>query len=259
MSLSGNTGLIIYVCVVLFMFGTVFGSFINCAAGRIVAGKDWIRGKSVCENCGHELGVLDLVPVFSYLFLKGECRYCHAKISPRYMLTELFMGLCFVWMFLDTKTLNYELFRNLALCVILMGLSLVDLDSYIIPDGFIVAGIINWLVSILFVSDRWNYFKSGIIGGLSIAGTILIISLIMDHVLKKESLGGGDIKLLFMICLYTGTLQGFILLFVSCLIGLLFVILLKEDKIPFGPSISMATFIILLYGQDILKWYLSLF
>ena len=259
MNLSGNNALIIYVSFFLFILGTIFGSFINCVADRIVAGRDWIRGKSICETCKHELGPLDLIPVFSYIFLKGKCRYCGTKLSPRYMLTELFLGLCFVLCFLSRKSLDYILLRDLILIVILLGLSLVDLDSYIIPDGFIIAGIVNWLVSIFFVSDKLDYVKGGLIGAFVISGSILCVSLIMDKALGKESLGGGDVKLLFMVCLYTGVFKGFFLLFLSCVIGLLFVLLLKKEKIPFGPSISMATFVVMLCGDLVLKWYLSLF
>ena len=259
MNLNGNNVLIIYFSFILFIFGTVFGSFINCVAGRIVEGRDWIRGKSICESCKHELEPLDLIPVLSYIFLKGKCRYCGTKLSPRYMLTELFLGTCFVLCFLSRKTVDYRLFRDLILIVILLGLSLVDLDSYIIPDGFIIAGIINWLVSIFFVKDRLSYVKSGLIGAFAISGGVLILSLIMDKILGKETLGGGDIKLLFMVCLYTGTYKGLFLLFLSCVIGLLFVLLLKKEKIPFGPSISMAVFVVMLCGDFILNWYLSLF
>ena len=259
MNLSTNSYLVIYVSVVLFIMGTIFGSFINCVSGRIVEGRDWIRGKSICENCKHELGSLDLIPVFSYIFLKGKCRYCGTKLSPRYMLTELFLGICFVLCFLSRKTIDYSLFRDLVLIVILLGLSLVDLDSYIIPDGFIIAGIINWIISIFFVQNKLEYVKSGLIGGLGIAGMILVVSLIMDKILGKESLGGGDIKLLFMTCLYTGFLKGIILLFISCGIGLIFVIILKRERIPFGPSISLGTLVVLLYGHIILNWYLGLF
>ena len=259
MNLSGNNILIIYVSFILFILGTILGSFINCVAGRIVEGKDWIRGKSICENCKHELGPLDLIPVLSYIFLKGKCRYCGTKLSPRYMFTELLLGVCFVLCFLSRKTIDYTLVRNLILTVILLGISLVDLDSYIIPDGFIVAGILNWLVSIFFAADKKTYVLSGFFGAFVISGSVLVLSLIMDRILGKESLGGGDIKLLFMVCLYTGPYKGLFLLFLSCVIGLFFVLLLKKEKIPFGPSISMAAFVVMLCGDFILKWYLSLF
>lgn len=259
MDLSTDNILLAFVSAVLFILGTIFGSFINCTAGRIVAGEDWIRGKSHCEHCNHELGVLDLVPVLSYVFLGGRCRYCHTRLPIRYLLSEILMGILFVWRFLRFGILDYMLARDLVFIAILFGLSLVDLDSYIIPDGFIIAGIVNWLLAVFFVSDRKDYLLRGLAGGLLIGGMVLCLSLVMDKILKKESLGGGDVKLLFMVCLYTGAFQGLFLLFLSCVTGLLFVILLKERKIAFGPSISIAAFVVLLYGQAFMNWYLGLF
>lgn len=259
MYIGDSIFLCVFVSIVLFCFGTVFGSAINCMASRIVANESWIKGKSHCEHCGHELGFFDLFPVLSYVFLGGKCRYCHTHISIRYVLVEIFCGLSFVLLFLSRKTLDARLLEYLILTIILFGLSLVDLDSYIIPDGFIIAGIINWLVFGLFMADKKSYYLNGLIGGFCIGGFILGMSLLMDRILKKESLGGGDIKLLFMVCLYTGPFKGLLLLFLSCLIGLFFVVLLKERKIAFGPSISIATYFVLLYGDRLLSWYLSLF
>ena len=259
MYIGDSSYLCIFVVAVLFCFGTVFGSAINCMASRIVANESWVSGKSHCEHCGHELGFFDLFPVLSYVFLGGKCRYCHKHISARYVLVEIFCGLSFVLLFLRNRTLDYTLLEYIILTIILFGLSLVDLDSYIIPDGFIIAGIINWLIFGLFATDKKAYYLSGLIGGFCIGGFILVMSLVMDHILKKESLGGGDIKLLFIVCLYTGPFKGLLLLFLSCLIGLFFVVLLKERKIAFGPSISIATFLVLLYGDRLLSWYLNLF
>ena len=259
MYIGDSSFLCVFTSIVLFCFGTVFGSAINCMAGRIVANESWIKGKSHCEHCGHELGFFDLFPILSYVLLGGKCRYCHKHISIRYVLVEIFCGLSFVLLFLNRKTLDFTLLEYIILTIILFGLSLVDLYSYIIPDGFIIAGIINWLVFGLFAADKKVYYLNGFIGGLSIGGFILVLSLVMDRILKKESLGGGDIKLLFMVCLYTGPFKGLLLLFLSCLIGLFFVVLLKERKIAFGPSISIATFLVLLYGDRLLDWYLHLF
>ena len=259
MNLNDSSLLIAYVSFILFILGTVFGSFINCVAGRIVAGENWISGKSHCEECGHELGPLDLVPVLSYVFLGGKCRYCHKHLTARYVLVEIAMGILFVWCFLSRKILDLKLVQQLILTVILMGLSLVDLDSYIIPDGFIVAGIINWLWMVFFVPDKGSYLLRGLISGFAIAGIILVLSLVMDRILDKESLGGGDIKLIFMVCLYINVIQGTFLLIFACLIGLLFVILLKKEKIAFGPSISMAAFLVVLYGGALQSIYMGLF
>ena len=94
--LSVSKGLLVYVLVLAFITGSVLGSFINCFAWRIVHHEKITRGRSHCAVCGHTLGALDLIPVFSYIFLKGRCRYCHEKISPRYFLVETALGLLFV-------------------------------------------------------------------------------------------------------------------------------------------------------------------
>ncbi|MBP3869300.1 MAG: prepilin peptidase, partial [Solobacterium sp.] len=148
----------------------------------------------------------------------------------------------------------------MALAGLLLGLSVVDLKIYEIPDGFIVAGIILWVITVPFVGRPWlTEVKDGLLGGFGIGGGMLIMSLIFDHIIKKDSLGGGDIKLYFMTGLFLGITAGFFNLILSCLVGLVFVLLLKKSKIPFGPSISIATAISLLIGNAVVSWYFSLF
>ena len=93
MSIYEDTFFMIYCCLLAGVFGAVLGSFLNCAAWRIAHGESFLKGRSHCTSCGHVLGFLDLIPVFSWIFLGGKCRYCKTKISPRYMLTELFFAL----------------------------------------------------------------------------------------------------------------------------------------------------------------------
>ncbi len=258
MYIGDSIGLMVYCSAVLFILGTVFGSFIHCTAMRIVSGEDWMRGRSHCDVCGHVLSLADLIPLVSYTVQKGRCRYCGAKLSPRHPAVEFLAGCLFLGLFVWRRRLDMILLRDLILVVILLGLSLVDLETYTIPDGFILAGLINWAAGGLFSGNIRSYFLNGLSGGLLIAGGLLTVSLVMDKVLKKESLGGGDVKLVFMVCLYLGVLKGLLMLFVSCLSGLVFVVLLKKNRIPFGPSISIAAYIVLLAGEMILDWYMRL-
>ena len=259
MSIYGSTFTLIYSIVMSAVLGAIMGSGINCLAWRIVHHESWLKGKSHCAECGHELAMVDLIPVFSYLFLGGKCRYCHKKISPRYMLVELCMAILFVGIILHYGELNFSVLRDMGLTCLLVGLSLVDLDIYEIPDGFVIAGIIWWLLFTLIDPARWDLMKQGVISGLVIAGSMLVLSLIMDRILKKESMGGGDIKLFFMVCLYLPLLESLFCLILSCIIGLVFVLLLKNDKIPFGPAISLSAYITLIIGTGVVSWYLSLF
>ena len=248
----------VYFAVVSFILGSVFGSFINCFAWRITHHESILKGRSHCAVCGHTLGALDLVPIFSWLLLKGKCRYCGEKISPRYMLTELFLGTAFLLCFLVVG-FSWETLRLMALSVALLGLSLVDLEIQEIPNGFIIYGIALWAVTLPLLPEPIKALWQGLLSGFLIGGGILLISLIMDKVLKKESLGGGDVKLLFMVSLYMSPLAALFNVVLACVLGLLFVAALKREKIPFGPSISLASFVTILVGEKFAAWYLGLF
>jgi len=248
----------LYCAIMSFVLGSVFGSFINCFAWRITHHESILKGRSHCAVCGHTLAALDLVPIFSWLFLRGKCRYCGEKISPRYMLTELALGAAFLLCFLRFG-LSWETLRLMALSVALLGLSLVDLEIQEIPDGFIIYGIALWAVMLPLMAEPVKALWQGLLSGVLIGGGILLISLVMDKVLKKESLGGGDVKLLFMVSLYMSPIAALINLVLACVVGLLFVVALKREKIPFGPSISLASFATVLMGEQIAAWYLGLF
>ena len=247
-----------YIMIVVAILGAVFGSFINCMAWRMVHKENVLKGRSHCTCCDHPLGAVDLIPVFSYIFLKGRCRYCNQKISMRYMITELFSAFMFVslvWKY----DISFLTLRYVVLACILLGLSLVDLDSYEIPNGCIIMGIVWWIVTIpLMETSIIEEIKNGVIGGFAIGGGVFLCSLVMDFVLKKESMGGGDIKLYFMLGLYTGWVLGLFQLIISCMIGIVFVFVLRRNTIPFAPAISLSALITLLWGNEIVAWYLGL-
>ena len=274
-----TNGLRIYFGILAFVLGTVFGSFLNCMAWRIAHHESVLKGRSHCAVCGHALGAADLVPVFSYLFLKGRCRFCHEKISPRYVAAEVVCGCGFVLSFIRFG-LTLRTLQVIVLFCILLALSLVDFEIYEIPDRFIIAGIIwffatSWMggrrlnlmgmtTGLLQEGERlslsaWGTnLLSGVIGGFAIGGGMLLLSLLFDHVLGRESMGGGDIKLFFMTSLYLGLLQGLFSLILSCIVGLVIAAVMRQKKVPFGPAISLAAFLSLLYGEAFVNWYLSL-
>lgn len=249
----------IYVCIIAIVCGGVFGSFVNCMAWRIVHKESVWKGRSHCASCRHPLHPFDLIPIVSYIFLRGRCRYCREKVSLRYMLTELLLAVVFI-SFIWKYDMSFLTLRYLVLACILLGLSLVDLDSYEIPDGFIIAGILWWIVTMPFMGTSMiEGLRTGLLGGMAIGGGILLLSLLMDRVLNKESMGGGDIKLFFMLGLYMGPALGLFNLIASCFIGILLALLMRQNKIPFGPAIAGASWITFLWGADIVRWYLRLF
>ena len=124
-----------------FLCGTVSASFFTCIGSRIAAGKDWIRGRSTCDACGHVLSVRDLIPVFSYILNRGRCRWCGTRIPVICIISELSLGFYYV-LAVQRFGFSAETFRCMALSGILLGLSVVDLACYVIPDGFIASGIL---------------------------------------------------------------------------------------------------------------------
>ncbi len=254
-----DTSVIVYFCILLGILGAAFGSFMNCVADRLVHGENWMKGRSHCDECGHLLGFFDLIPIVSYLVHKGKCKYCGTKIPVDCLYTECFMAFVFIVLFLcfgfTMQTVQY-----MGLSCFLLGLSMVDLRIYEIPDGFHIAMIIWWIITMPFTSASiTTTLITGLIGGFGMGIMLLMLSYLFEKVSKKDGLGGGDIKLFFVIGLYLGILPSLLNLFISCIIGLLFVVILKKEKIPFGPSISLATLVTVLFGGQMIAWYLSLF
>ncbi len=246
--------MIIYFFIVSFIFGLIFGSFGNCWAWRIVHHESVVKGRSHCAVCNHELGALDLIPLFSWIFLKGKCRYCGEKISVRYPLAELILGLYFLSIFL-VYGLSLDCLRFIILGFLLLVMSLVDLDIMELPDGLMIAAAVCALL-------RLPDWKSILLGLVAISVPVLLISLVMDKVLGKESIGGGDIKLLAVLGMHFGPGKTLLLLIVSCLVGILFAVLAKKGKgkeFPFGPILAVSSWFTALFGNAIITWYSSLF
>ena len=284
--------LTIYISTIAFILGAVFGSFTDCMAYRIMNGESVLKGRSHCDVCGHVLGARDLVPIFSWLFSHGKCRYCDARISAESTITELLMGICFV-ITVTRFGLSFEALRILVLLVIFFALSIIDLHTLEIPDRFHIAILITYFITLPLVAwqkttgysrvSLWTLMTvqnsmniesqtagsttftetllhmllPGLLTAALIGGGMLLISLIMDKVLGKESMGGGDIKLFFMTGLYLGPAGALLGLILSCVLGLVFAAASRRRKIPFGPAISLSAMLVLLWGRPVIEWYMG--
>ena len=147
------------------------------------------------------------------------------------------------------------------LLAVLLLLALIDYDTMEIPDGLTLAGAVTFLL-FLYPHGGWGErVTDGLLGGLVYGGGMLLISLVMDFLLKKDTLGGGDVKLFAMLGLFTGLARGLLMLLISCITGLLFALSArggKKKEFPFGPAIAVAAMFTLIAGQDLINWYLSL-
>ena len=248
----------IYLLVIAFCFGAVFASFITCTACRVVIGEDWTKGHSHCDSCKHELSMLDLIPIVSWLALKGKCRYCGAKVPARDVIFEIVLGLVFAGTLAFNMAVDPVVLQTLVLEVILLGLSLADYDNHIIPDGFLLAMLIVWILFVGFMPDTQAYALDGIIAVAVIAGIMIIVMAVLNKVLKKQSIGMGDIKLFACCMLFTGLYRGLLTLFLASLIGLIIAAIGRKKKIAFAPAISIATIISLVFGGNLLNMYFGL-
>ena len=249
-------GFQIYVYGMAFLFGAVFGSFCNAWAWRIVHHESIARGRSHCPDCGHVLSALDLVPVFSYLFLRGKCRYCGKKIAPRYLIVELLCAAYFISI-VAAHGISVATARLLILGCILLVASLVDLDIMELPDGLMIAGAVVSLLRFLEGVSVLSYFL-----GLLPAVALLLIVLLMDKIMKRETMGGGDIKLMAVLGLNFGAAGAVFIIFAACIIGIIAAYATGKGKgkeFPFGPVLSASAWLMAVAGEPLIAAYLSLF
>lgn len=240
------------------LFGLVFGSFFNVVGLRIPMNESIVAPPSHCTNCNRRLTAIDLVPVFSYLFLGGKCRTCGVKISPIYLLTELLTGLLFAFAYW-TIGFEFELLVALLFISLFMIIVVSDIAYMLIPDKvllfFLPLLIIGRVLSPL---EPWWGSVLGAVIGFGILFLIAIIS--------KGGMGGGDIKLFFLIGLVLGTVDTLLTLFLASVIGMIVGILVltirkqgRKTPVPFGPSIALAAIITYFYGDSLINWYFGLF
>jgi len=242
--------------VLVFVFGTVIGSFLNVVILRVPLKEQIVKGRSHCMTCGHTLHWYDLFPVLSWVFLRGKCRYCGAKISARYALVETLCGLCYAVAFL-VLDLTAEFALSLALVPVLIALSFYDIDTgeieYWCPISVAALGLIGLVLSLVGISDvSWQH---RLIGIFVIAVPFAVLSVL-------GTMGGGDVQLMAA----AGLLLGFgvipaaaIGIVLGAAFGIAQKIKTKESVIRFGPYLAVGIFAAFLYGDRIIEWYMKLF
>lgn len=234
------------IVVYLFIAGLFFGSFFNCIANRLSKNESIIRPGSHCENCKHELAWYELIPVFSYIFLRGRCKKCHTKLSIWYPLTEIITGLLFAISYIRFG-FTIETLISITIVSILIITFISDISYYIILDEVVFIGLLIMVVLMYFNAGITGLIKS-FIGCIFIGGVMTLIKLIGDKAFKTESLGWGDIKLSLIAGFILGIRLGAVYIFLGSLIALPFGIILsfksKSKIIPFGPFLSISLIII---------------
>lgn len=261
-----------YIATIIFVFGTVIGSFLNVLIYRLPIGMDFKKGNSICTSCKHQLNWKDLFPLFSWIFLRGKCRYCKAPISPRYPIVEALNGVSYVLVYLflcggnAIDGLSLKLLGYMIMMSALIVVSWVDFEHQIIPDSMWIAIFVGglFIVGDALVTETFTkeWIISKVIGLFAVSGLFFLVALVTGG----RAMGGGDIKLMAAVGFVLGWKAVLIALFMSALFGVLFsigrkIISKKEMKgvIPFGPFLAMASAVCAFVGEPIFDAYLSLF
>ena len=250
----------LYTVCYLFVFtvGICIGSFLNVLVYRIPNRIDFVRGRSFCPACGHSLGARDLVPLFSWLFLRGKCRYCGGRISPRYPIVELAGGGLAL---LSCWRLGFTWVAAIAFaaCCILLTIALIDGDTQEIPDGLVIALAVLGVCSALMIGQ--GVWSERLFGAVCVSVPMVLMNLIVP-----TSFGGGDCKLMAAAGLLLGWRMTLLATFLAVLTGGGYGAALlirrkkgRKDHFAFGPFLAAGCAVALFFGPGLLHWYLGLF
>lgn len=245
-----------------FIIGTVFGSFYNVLGTRIPKKESIIKPSSHCEKCGHVLKWYELIPIISFLVLKGRCSSCREKLSWMYPFSELFCGILFALSFYSYG-FSIELIIALIISSLLIVVMVSDLNYMIIPDRFIVIpSILIILLKLIGFGIEKTFYS--IVSGILAFTVMFLIMKLGSFVLKKEALGGADVKLMFIVGLCTEPFLALMVIIIASMIALPVALFLlykeRENIIPFGPFIVLGLLIIMftkLNTQEIINFLLK--
>ncbi len=256
---------------IIFIFGLVIGSFINVLIYRIPQGKSIVSPPSACRSCGSRLALQDLIPVLSYVLLGGKCRHCAERISARYPLVELITAVIFIALFYKFG-LTAPFFAFAYLMAILIAIFFIDIDHRIIPNGLVLAGLAGGFAVFVyncirpmpevFADTKWWTPLAGLLPG---SAFLLIVAIVGSLLYKTDdAMGMGDVKLMAPVGMFLGWRLCLIALFISVILGGVLSLLLmltgikkRKDTVAFGPFIVAGTFTTIMWGWDLLYWYLG--
>ena len=248
------------------LLGMAVGSFLNVCIDRLPAQESLVFPASHCASCRHRLSVKELIPVLSYIWLRGRCRYCNTPIPRRLLWVEVGTGVLFAYLYWHYG-FSIELAVVTLYCCLFLVLMVIDLEYHILPNKLVYPGIVVALaISVAFSVLPNNLeivpeIKSAAAGGGIGLGLFLLII-----VVSRGGMGWGDVKMASLIGLVIGYPLVFVALFLAVVSGGLisWVLILTKAKsrkqsIPFGPFLSLGAIATLLWGNIILDWYTGLF
>jgi leader peptidase (prepilin peptidase)/N-methyltransferase len=245
---------LIPIYIVIFLFGIVIGSFLNVCIFRIPKHQTVVTERSHCMTCGYQLSWYDMVPVFSWLFLRGKCRKCKEPISPQYPIVEAVNGLLYVLIFaVKDFTLESVLYCLLASALLVLGV--IDWRTYEIPIEINIFILVLGIVRAVTDPKNWILYLLGFLSVSIVLWLILVIS-------KGRAIGGGDVKLMAAAGLLLGWKQIILAFLLGCILGsIIHLLRMKisgaDRTLAMGPYLAAGIMIAALWGDALINWYLT--
>lgn len=241
-----------------FLIGICIASFMNVVIWRVPQGLSIVKGRSFCPSCEHELKWVDLIPIFSFLFLRGKCRYCGGKIPARDTIIECIGGIFAVFCFWKYP-FQLDALYLLILFMILLAITMIDYDTMEIPNGLVLALFVP-IIGMMFLPSEITILER-VIGFFVVSLPMYLLTRLIP-----DCFGGGDIKLIAVCGILLGWKLTLLATFISLLLGggnAIYLLLKKKTEkssyMAFGPYLSIGIMVSLLYGNEIIHSYLTLF
>ncbi|HTI06795.1 MAG TPA: prepilin peptidase [Gemmatimonadales bacterium] len=245
--------LVIVVAAVL--LGLCVGSFLNVCILRLPRDQSLLHPRSTCPQCKQPIAWRDNIPVFSWLWLGGKCRWCHKPISKQYPLIEALVGVLF-----GASVLAYGISLHAVaaaiLGTILLGIAITDARHYIIPDEFTWGGLVLGLL--LALGGGVHGFLLALLGAAVGFVLLWLVGMVGTWVFKEEAMGGGDVKMMAMVGSFVGWQGVLLTVFAGAALGSLIFIPLsikKKRLVPFGVFLAVGAAVAFVFGPDIIAWY----
>ena len=235
-----------YIYIMIFIFGSVMGSFLNVLAVRLSNNESILWPGSHCHNCNHRLRWYELIPVVSYLIQKGRSRCCHTIIPISYLIIEIVTGVLYMVSY-HSFGFSYDFIISLIFISSLIVIIVSDIEYMIILDEIIaISSILIILLELVFYGLDYTVYK--ILAGIFAFITMYVIKLIGDRMFKRESMGGGDIKLMFLFGIVLGyplaICDIFLATFIAFPVAIFILFSRRDNLIPFGPFLAMGAILI---------------
>lgn len=244
--------------IIVFLYGIVIGSFLNVCIYRLPKGESVVTVGSHCMKCNHRLKWYDLFPLFSWLFLKGKCRYCGKKISVQYPLIEAFNGCLYVLVF-SVNGWNVDSVLWCVMTSALLVIAVIDYRTMLIPGSMDAVILCIGVIHLALHWDNWTYY---VIGFFSVSLFLLLCALLFRKVTGKSGLGVGDMELMACAGLCVGWGHALLALVLASVLGSLIqgvvmAVTQKGGKFALGPYLAVGIFLVILWGDAFLQWYMN--